>query len=273
MALQEQDPVRASYEAWWSRVRDALATEAAAGETNLSRLLHKIFAKTVGERHAKESISVLWGTEVPVPYQASNQIVRDWIADTVISQTAGVDAIIETGSGWGYNLFNIWLRGGPNVPYHAFEYTDAGRESALAVRKAAENGPHLNVHPFNYYEADFSAIKGRYDHVLVYSSHSIEQIGMLPESYPESVLSIAKKVTCIHFEPIGWQFAAENNHPIRDYGQLAYSQKHNYNKNLWELLKKYQAQGRLVIDETSADTMCVKAYNGTSVIRWHSLAD
>jgi len=270
MTAQNQDPVRASYEAWWSRVRMALDDEIAAGETNLSRLLCKIYAKTVGERHINESISVLWGTEVPVPYLPANQIIRGWIADTVIANATYADAILETGSGWGYNLFNIWLRGGPDVPYHAFEYTEAGRESAHAIHKATKGGPKLHVHPFNYYEPDLTPVNGRYEHVLVYSSHSIEQIGTLPAAFIEALLSVAKKVTCIHFEPVGWQFAEQTNQPIHNYGQLAYSEKHGYNKNLWKLLNDYQNRGRLHIDETSVETMCVKTYNGTSVIRWHA---
>jgi len=267
---QSQDPVRATYEIWWSRIQTALNTEVAAGEKNLSRLLHKIYAQTVGERHASEKFSILWNTEVPAPYLAANRIIRDWIADTVIAQAARFDAIIETGSGWGYNLFNIWLRGGPNVPYHAFEYTEAGRASAQAIRNAAENGPQLQIHPFNYYEADLTPASGLYKRVLVYSSHSIEQIGALPNSFIDGLLALAEEVVCLHFEPVGWQFAEQTGAPIRDSGQRAYSDRHGYNKNLWSLLNAYQQQGRLVIDETSVETMCVKAYNGTSFIRWHS---
>lgn len=270
MTGTQKEQVRASYEAWWSRIQSTLKTHVASGETNLSRLLYKIYADTVGERHAAEKFSILWGQEVPVPYLPANRIVRDWIADTVIAHAADVDAVIETGSGWGYNLFNIWLRGGPDVPYHAFEYTDAGRESAAAVRTAAAAGPQMNIHPFDYYAADLTPATGRYGKVLVYSSHSIEQVGELPSSFIDAVLGLAKDVVCLHFEPVGWQFAAESGQRVGDYGQRAYADKHHYNKNLWRMLKQYEKDGRIVVEQALADTMCVKAYNGTSLLRWRS---
>ncbi|MDX9861166.1 MAG: hypothetical protein RBS99_09630 [Rhodospirillales bacterium] len=264
------DQVRERYEAWWSRVRTASKRQIDAGETSLCRILHRTYADTVGERASGEDFSVLWGMEVPVPYLAANRIVRDWIADTVIAAASNTDAVIEMGSGWGYNLFNIWLRGGPDVPYHAFEYTEAGRAVARSVRDASAGGPRIEVHPFDYYDADFAPIAGRYGRVVVFSSHSIEQIESLPAVALEAVLGVAEEVLCLHFEPIGWQFADETRQAIRDYGQRAYGEKHGYNKNLWPLLKDYQQRGRLTIEHTSADAMCVKTYNGTSLIRWRS---
>src|SRR4051812_32128837 len=107
--MQSSDAARIkeTYEAWWSGVRSAIEAEIASGETDLSRLMHRTFAKVVGRRPSNEWLSLVFGREVPAPFLTAHRIARDWIADTVIEHAARIDAdaIIETGSGWGYNLY------------------------------------------------------------------------------------------------------------------------------------------------------------------------
>src|SRR3954469_22914481 len=124
------DIVKASYEDAWSAARAAIEAEIAAGETALSRLVHRSFPNIGGKRIQEGNVSRIFHAEVPAPFLTARRISRDWMADTVIEQAGrtDADAIVEMGSGFGYNLFNIWLRGGPRVPHHAFEYTEAGRQ-------------------------------------------------------------------------------------------------------------------------------------------------
>ena len=265
---QHSDQVRAAYEAWWERTESAIDRHIAAGETDLARLLHLAYRDSVGETPPGPRTSIIYGLELEVPYLAANRIIRDWIADTVIEHASGVDAIIEIGSGWGYNLCNIWLRGGPRVDYHALELTDAGRRCCRKLRDAAQAGPNLAIHPFDYYTADLSALAGRYRTVLVYSSHSIEQVPELPESFIEAMLGLAGFVRVLHFEPVGWQFRATIAPGLPDRGTTAYADLHRYNRNLWTLLQRYAAAGSLVIEDAQPDLMAVKVYNGTSLIRW-----
>ena len=266
--LQHSDRVRAAYEAWWARTESAIDRYIAAGESELARLLHLAFRDSVGETPPGPRTSVIYGLELEIPYLAANRIVRDWIADTVIEHASGVDAIVEIGSGWGYNLCNIWLRGGSQVDYHALELTDTGRRCCKKVREAAQAGPALAIHPFDYYAADLSALAGRYRSVLVYSSHSIEQIPDLPNSFIEAMLGLADSVTVLHFEPVGWQFRDTIAPGLPDRGATAYAELHSYNRNLWSLLQRYAGAGRLKIEEARPDLMAVKVYNGTSFIRW-----
>lgn len=257
------------YESWWSRVRAALESQTSAGETELSRLLHVTFAQTVGKRPASEWQSIIFGRETPAPYLAGHRIARDWIADTVIEHAAriGADAIIETGSGWGYNLFNIWLRGGPPVDYHAFEYTEAGRDTCRSMRAAAHDGPRLETHAFDYHGADLSPVGGRYRRPLIYTSHSIEQIAEMPQSFIEALLAIAPEIEVLHFEPVSWQFDPDHWASER---LAEYCGRQGYNRNLWNLLQANEDAGRLVIEETQANVMAPKTFNTTGLIRWRS---
>lgn len=259
------------YESSWSRARATLEAQIAAGETELSRLLHGAFAQIVGERPPGEWQSIVFGREVPTPFLAAHRIARDWIADTVIEHAVriGADAIIETGSGWGYNLFNIWLRGGPRVDCHAFEYTEAGRETCRRMLDAASDGPALETHAFDYYAADFSSLAGRYRRPLVYTSHSIEQIAEMPQSCIDALLTLAPEVEVLHFEPVSWQF--DPDHWAS--GRVAdYCERQNYNRNLWSLLQDNEDAGRLTVEETLANVMAPKTFNTTGLIRWRSAA-
>ena len=142
---QLKTEVRSTYEAWWSRTRSAIDRHISCGEKNLFRLMNKSYEETVGQSPPGPRVSKLYGRDVSVPYLHANRIVRDWIADTVIEAATNVAAIIEVGSGWGYNLFNIWLRGGPLVKYHAFELTDAGRRCCEKIRSASKIRPRYQL--------------------------------------------------------------------------------------------------------------------------------
>jgi len=265
--------VKTTYEQWWGQVHDVVLQQQASGEHELARLIHLALAATVGAAPPGERNSILWRTKVPSPYLTSVRIVRDWIADTVIEHSQGCDAIIELGSGWGFNLFNIWLRGGPkSVPYHAFEYTEAGQRTASAVRGAVTAGPAIQIHPFDYRNPDMALATNRYNRVLVYTSHSIEQVNQLPQSLFDRLMDIAQDVKVLHFEPVGWQFRDELGQARdMDFGQRAYCERRKYNENLWAMLRALESKGRIAIRSAEADMMGVKVYNSTSLIVWDKL--
>lgn len=264
------EDVRSRYEAAWSRIENAVDRNIDAGEQELSRLLHTSYAQTVGEVPGGERVSIFWDTPTPAPYLAANRIIRDWIADTVIHHAAALDAdaVIELGSGWGYNLFNIWMRGGPlDAHYVGLEYTDAGRRVASRIAKSATSGPKLDVHPFDYYELEWRWLAKKFERAVIYTSHSIEQITELPTNFVERVSTLADDFVCLHFEPVGWQIPGAQDRDA-GFGQLEYSQKHGYNTNLWALLNQKAETGSIEIFDARANVMAVKLYNGTSTIFW-----
>lgn len=265
------DKIKAIYEAWWSTVRGAVEDEIASGEVGLSRILHRTFAEAVGKPPPGDPPSIIFGQETPAPYLAAHRIGRDWIADMVIEHADRIqaDAIIETGSGWGYNLFNIWMRGGRRVPCHAYEYTEAGRETCRRVLEAARDGPDVSIHAFDYHAADLSAVNGRYKRPLIYTSHSIEQITLLPQTCIDAFLSVGEEVNVLHFEPVSWQFAPDE---VASERVRRHCEKSGYNDNLWPLLRTNAAAGRLLIEETMANVMAPKLTNSSGLIRWKSLS-
>src|SRR5208283_5065732 len=98
------------------------------------------------------------------------------LLEQLLALAAGADAVIELGSGWGYNLLQLWLQGGPRAArYFALEYTVAGRECTQRLA-GLERELDLKVLPFDYYDVDLSAL-GRFPgRVCVFSCFSIDQI-------------------------------------------------------------------------------------------------
>lgn len=87
------------------------------------------------------------------------------------------------------------------MPYYALEPSPAGRE---CVEVLARLEPQLDLRavPFDFEHAncDLPSTSG---HALVFTVHSIEQI---PELTSEAItgLSLARSLTVVHLEPIGW---------------------------------------------------------------------
>jgi hypothetical protein len=264
----QKEIVRSAYEAWWGATEAAIAAVLDSGERELSRILHLAYERSIGRTPPGERVSVLFEMAAPADYLSANRMIRDWIVDRVIAEARRVeaDAVVEMGSGWGYNLFNFHARGGPRIPLYACEFTEAGRRCAAMVRDAAL-APALTILPFDYYELDFSGLPGAHKRVLVFSSHSIEQIETLPETFFTRLLALGEQVAGMHFEPVGWQFS-DLPAPPATQGARAHAERHKYNTNLWTLTQEAERDGRVRVLDRRRDVMAAKVYNPTSLLHW-----
>ena len=111
------------------------------------------------------------------------------------------EAIIETGCGWGRNLFDLIAHGIPrNVHLYCLEYTAGGRNAARLLAHTLAPQYNIRVLPFDYRSPDFSSIVAmQYKRVSVYSIASIEQVDMIPAAYVEGLLQLAEKVDAFHY--------------------------------------------------------------------------
>ncbi len=183
------------------------------------------------------------GFDINRPPLAVRRLARDWIADTVIEHAEGVDAIIETGAGWGCNLFCIWLRGGPDVPYHSLELIEEACSACRTVSESVKNGPRIEAKQFDFYTPNISDLNGRYSHPLIFSNAAIDKVGVLPHSYIDQILDLAPKVTVLSFEFLEWQFRHKGAAP--DAATLSRIDKDDLNRNYLPLIYQYE-EGRLV---------------------------
>jgi hypothetical protein len=247
----------------WERLRDRAAELVDGGESDLSRVLRLVEADWRAA-DASPMEAPVFGTVVTLPRAALVAGRRDLIARVIAGQARPETAFVaELGAGWGQNLLDLWLVGGPRVPYFALEPTPEGRACAEYLA-GLDPGLDLTAKAFDFERPDYDLPSG-VDHALVCTIHSIEQIAELPRAAITELFAIGRSVTGIHFEPIGWQ--------VEDRPELAPTRKHSskkgYNRNLWPLLRELEAEGELKIETVVPDLIGIKPHNASTLVVWH----
>jgi len=185
--------------------------------------------------------------------------------------TFETDTIVELGAGWGLNLLDLYLAGGPPFArYRALELSNSGR--ACATRLAAlEPALDFRADYFNYFEPDYRTIE-RSPHALVFSSHSVEQVPHMPRAAIEGTLALGERVTGVHFEPIGWQIREQRGMPPAQLGATIEHAEHaNYNRDFWSVLVALERDGRIKINTAEPDLLGHKTKNALSYVVWEKV--
>jgi hypothetical protein len=259
------------YEQNWAPVLDSINwvidTE---GETSLSRafaMVSGMYPATPVDYGAHQIVSC--GDLARVPAAGFAGIYSDILLKTVLEMCGrSADTILELGSGWGSYLFRAWLDGGPRAArYYACEYTRTGR---ACTQRMATLEPDLSITPiaFDYRNPDFSAVEAG-ARTVAFTSHSIEQVAVLPRELFERLLALSPDVSGLHLEPVGWQVRLERGEKLPPFSEahMRRCQKYEYNRNLWPLLLELQADGLINIQDVIPDVIGVD-YNPSTLIRW-----
>lgn len=120
--------------------------------------------------------------------------------------------IMEVGSGWSSNLFQLYIAHGATrskkIIYYGGEYTGEGQRCAKFIA-AREEKMNYRSFFFDYRAPDISFLARQRGHILLFTSHSIEQVDMINPELFEQLREIPNPVTVVHFEPVGWQRVPE----------------------------------------------------------------
>jgi len=176
------------------------------------------------------------------------------------------ELVVELGSGWGRNLFAIWLAGGPpGAMYVGAEYTGAGRAAAARIA-ALEPALRFESIPFDYHSPDLSALP-RVGRAVVITVHSVEQIPHVRQEVIESIRGLAADVECLHFEPVGWQVGDAD----RAGSSQEYAEAHDYNRNLVSLLRKAETREEIEIVAVDPEVVGPGTFrNATTRVHWRA---
>jgi hypothetical protein len=252
-----------AYENVWAAVLEIVDRHART-ERSLSRAMRLTEAEWLGSG-LEPADGTAYGRAVRMPSAALHGARRALRSRVLATAMPDATAVVELGSGWGNNLIDLYLAGGPRVPYFALEPTSSGR--AAAERLAAlEPALDLTACAFDLTAPDYGSLpRGR---VLVFTSHAIEQVRKLPDEAITGLLDLGE-VLCVHFEPIGWQ--------IREGAEVGatreYSQANDYNENLWPLLEGLAQRGEIVIETVEPDIVHHKTWNASSLVIWRSVTE
>ena len=247
---------------------ERLVDEVVEREDDLVRVVSEVVRR---ERYPQGPLArveaVFGGGRTEVPAAVARGGYQALIVDTVLEHcSADTELVVELGSGWGRNLFLTWLGGGPRrARYVAAEYTAAGRRVAARLASLAPGLDMASI-PFDYHAPDLGLVTaGR--RALVFTAHSVEQIAHLPETVVDRVRGLADEVTCIHFEPVGWQFRKRDLEGSSE----RYAAEHDYSANLASLLQERARAGELELLAVIPEAVGVNPANATTVVVWRSL--
>jgi hypothetical protein len=182
----------------------------------------------------------------------------------VLARACGSDTgmVVELGSGWGQNLIDLYLGGGPRVPYYALEPTAEGRACTEFLAALAPE-LELSAFGFDFERPEYDLPRGN-EHVLVFTCHSIEQITELPSAAITGLFGLGKRVTGVHFEPITWQLGdGSGTGAAREHAR-----RKRYNKNLWPLLRELADAREIEIDSVVPDIVGLKPHNPATLVIW-----
>ena len=204
------------------------------------------------------------GAPVVVPaYADYASIPAKWVIDLCRDEW---DCIVELGSGLGRNLFEIYYNGGPaEAKYYACEIAASGRKITETLAALV---PELNIVTcaFDHRRPDFSFLEER-GRVLFFTCHSIEQVDRIPENYFDLLADAADRVTCIHFEPFGFQISTASE---ASKNQERRVREQNWNTNFLQVLKASRKSGKIKIDFMAQDIFTLDDGTPTSVALWHT---
>jgi hypothetical protein len=248
----------------WPLIRDALA---AAPDDLAARVLATVHrGQWPGVAPLALREAVIDGRRVQMPHQALLGAFSGLVVGAVL-QACRPDTglVVELGSGWGRNLAQIWLEGGPaTADYVAAEYTAAGRE---ATERLADRLPdqRLSTVAFDYHAPDLAGLRREDGHAVVFSVHSLEQIPHVAPALVDEVAALAPAVTVIHVEPVGWQLPGADG---REGTSAEHAAHNDYNRDLIEVLRTAEAAGTITIETTLPEVVGINPANASSVVVW-----
>ncbi len=180
------------------------------------------------------------------------------------------DAVIELGSGYSQNLVKLFYQGGPRVPYYGGEFTKSGTECAQMLSKLTEDF-ELIPFRFDFRQPDFSMIE-KYENVLVFSCHAIEQVNFIPGNLLTSISALAKQVTCIHMEPFGFQLSSPSTQNEVDKNHRSYFLDNGWNENLLSQLVLHSCNKNIDLQYVGKNILGGSdVHNPSSLALWKSV--
>jgi hypothetical protein len=287
--------VEGQYEHLWQGVSDKFEKTLALGEKDLSRVhlfMRRNFGSDFEDEHLRKKYEDHENKLLETGYLMDRQLIRvdsldprvvTLLTDAVKMREAislfgpGARRIVELGSGWGKNLFNLFKFGAPlDAEYWGFELTKTGLQ--LMDKVGAECAPTMRLRSsrFDYYDADFSAL-GQSAETCVFTHHSIEQIPEIPENLIERIIAIPGFKLCMHMEPVGFQFQSDKwladskNKKLMeqiDEDNRRFAEKRNQNRNLYSVLKKFEERGAIKIFAVKKYFTSHLLTNATTIISW-----
>jgi hypothetical protein len=277
-SIKVRHEAKAEYEAGWGSVLERAHSLKVSRERNLARVLSLLekpgpidainpLLERVGFRFCGARV------RAPRNWSYESPLFELLLQHEILSQIDGdTERVVELGSGYGKNLFRLWLNGGPqDATYYGLEYTRRGRECADFLA-SLEPSIRFRSQPFDYHDVNLQTLVGSAK-TFIFTSYSIEQVPEIDSALFAALAACAGVYKVMHIEPVGWQRQDDNSLDPEDRLLLQDMERSardcHYNTNLLQVLDDLATAGQIVIDQKKYDFLAHRPDLPGSVIVWH----
>ena len=211
------------------------------------------------------SSTFLGGEVAKLPYYTKKHIGL-FILDYLEHEDLAVDAIVELGAGWGRYLFELYFSGSPSdIALVSGEVSPEARQITEVLCGLDPEMP-ITAHDFDFYHPKLDFLKGR-ESVLFFTHMAIMFIPELQRQAIIEMAASAKRVRCIHFEPVGFQVSSGQYKATKL--QRAAAVDKGFNRNLIALLEELHNEDRITLRGLYKDIIFdVDRTQAISVVIW-----
>ena len=166
--------------------------------------------------------------------------VGKFLLDFILANQLEVDCVVEIGSGWGRNLFDLWNEGiSPKIDLFSAENSKWGHK---ITRKLSALDPKISVKPvsFDIQQPDFNFLTSK-KRILYFTHFAMMYVSELDEEFFEEMLRASNELTCIHLEPMNFQISSAKGHV--SLVQSVEASLRNFNRNLLDMLSRLESRG------------------------------
>ena len=179
------------------------------------------------------------------------------LVERVLAKAAGCATIVETGCGYGYNLWRL-SRSAPDRAYIGGDLAETAAELGSHLFAASKQ---VRVEVFDYYEPTYDLLAAAEGPVLVYTCHSIEQLPSA-KSFVDGLSRHAEKIAgVVQLEPV----YEVHDDTLIGCLRRAYADSVDYNRDLLGLL---QNRSDIVVHAVEPNVFGINPLNPTTYIHW-----
>ena len=192
-----------------------------------------------------------------------------FLYDYINCQKLDVDCVVELGGGWGRNLFDLWHAGlSSEIKLYSADNSTWGKKIALKLSSLCPDIPIVPV-SFDIENPDFSFLTGE-KRVLYFSHFTMMYISELKEEFFEKMTQANDKITCIHFEPMGFQISKSQGYV--SLVQNVEATLRNFNRNLINVLSDLKMRGKIDLTHVYKELIPSRdRTHSTSIIIWEKM--
>jgi len=189
----------------------------------------------------------------------------DLYANALAPHADGASALVELGAGFGSKLLHLSKREPfKDLPLVAGEYASTGRDVMELLNESSERKIKVGHCDFRSLEIDDGLVP---EGAIIFTSYAAHYVPQLDNAFADYLLALKPKVI-VHFEPI-----FETMDRDSEYGKMCrkYIELNDYTKNLLQVLKKSEIQGKIKILNIEPNCLSTSPFLPISILQYHPL--